>query len=242
MTRRRWIADEWNDSAAVLRDAQAEHLSRVLRVRMGQQFDIVAGGVVRRGTIDEIGERHVRFALGEEINRSPALPLTIGLGIVRFERMEWAIEKLTELGIGAIVPLRTERTEKHLAHAAEKRVERWKKIVRESAQQCRRDDVPEVSAPAAVSDFVSSGPNGLRIVLSESECERTVRDSLSAAHEAGSDNPIVAAIGPEGGWTNRELTLFSRHGWGSVSLGARILRTETAAIAFASFVNFWLQS
>lgn len=240
MTLRRWIADEWSDSAAVLRDAQAEHLSRVLRAKVGQQFDIIVGGVVRRGMIDEIGERHVRFALGEEIQGGPALPLTIALGIVRFERLEWAIEKLTELGVARIVPVRTERTEKHLAQAADKRVERWRKIGRESAQQSRRGDVPEISTPVTLSDFASRETSGLRIVLSESERESSVRDWLNSAQGIELENPIVAAIGPEGGWTNRELALLATQGWNSVSLGARILRTETAAIALASVINFWL--
>jgi 16S rRNA (uracil1498-N3)-methyltransferase len=242
MTRRRWIADEWSESAAVLRDAQADHLSRVLRARIGQQFDIVAGDAVRRGVIDEIGERHVRFVLGQSIEGAAALPLTVALGIIRFERMEWAIEKLTELGVARIVPLQTERTEKHLSQAAEKRVERWRKIARESAQQARRDDVPDISAPTALSDLATAESSDLRLLLSEQERARPLYDWLNTKREAILGRTIIAAIGPEGGWSDRELAIFSKHQWEAVSLGARILRAETATIAVASLVNLWMQS
>ena len=240
MTRRRWIADEWNDRSAILRNAQAAHLARVLRARPGQQFDIVAGDAVRRGVIEKVREDAVEFSLHEEIEAAPSLPLFIGMSVIRFERMEWAIEKLTELGVVQIVPLLAQRTEKHLAQAAARRVERWRKIARESAQQSRRNDVPQIADPLDLPQWLQENHDGLRIVLSETERDQSlqaaldVRPSISPGLEP---KDMTAAVGPEGGWTEQELTRFTEHGWQSVSLGPRILRAETAAIAVASVVN-----
>lgn len=240
MTRRRWIADRSTANFATLLDAQAAHLTRVLRAQIGQEFDIVAGNAVRRGVIEQISADAVEFSLHEEVAATESLPLTVALSIVRFERMEWAIEKLTELGAARIVPLIAQRSEKHLVQAAAKRCERWRKISRESAQQSRRSDVPEISQPMSVTDCIRENKNALRLLLSEQECSRSLWESLMTT-ERGATMPtgIYAAIGPEGGWTSAELSSFAENGWQSVSLGKNILRTETAAIASASLLRAW---
>lgn len=236
MTRRRWIADEWKDRSAVLRDAQAVHLARVLRARVGQEFDVVAGETVRRGVIETIGENAVEFSLHEEIEAAEALPLVIGMSIIRFERMEWAIEKLTELGVARIVPLAAQRSEKHLAQAAAKRVERWRKIARESAQQSRRNDIPEIAEPLPLELWLKEDLDGVWLLLSERERGRSLQAALCSS-TIGKSKTIYAAIGPEGGWTDMELAGFAERQWQSVTLGPRILRAETAAIVFAGVVN-----
>jgi len=241
MTRRRWIAGEWSVDSAVLRNEQAAHLARVLRARVGQEFDIVAGETVRRGVIEAIREDAVEFSLHEAVPSSDALPLVIGLGMIRFERMEWAIEKLTELGIAGIVPLAAERSEKHLAQAAVKRVERWRKIAHESAQQSRRGNVPKIFPPVSSAEWLRQPLDGLRLLLSESERVHSLQTALDAA-EAAESKTIYAAVGPEGGWTERELAGFSSEGWRPVGLGSRILRAETAAIVVASLVSAWMGS
>src|SRR5271168_2741932 len=150
MTRRRWIADNWNDDTATLSGTQAGHLVRVLRARNGMEFDIVAGDRVRRGAIVEITDTCVNFSLGEEIEADPALPVTLLLAVFKFDRMEWAIEKATELGVASIVPVIARRTEKHLAEAAGKRVERWRRLAHEAAKQSRRADLPAIEDPIAL--------------------------------------------------------------------------------------------
>jgi len=241
MTRRRWIADEWNETRAVLRDAQAAHLARVLRAAVGQEFDIVAGDKVRRGIVASIGENEVEFSLLEKIDAPATLPLIVGLSVIRFERMEWAIEKLTELGAARVVPLAAQRSDKHLVQASAKRVERWRRIARESAQQSRRADVPEIADPISPVEWAKENLDGWRLLISEHEQARSLRDSLEAhGRSPAGPNRIYAAIGPEGGWTDTELAEFAEHGWEAVSLGSRILRAETAAVFVASVVNAWV--
>ena len=226
MTRRRWIADEVSGHRAALTGAHADHLVRVLRARIGQEFDIVAGGVVHRGRVAAITGGRVEFELGEEIPADPAsLQLTLLLAIFKFDRMEWAVEKCTELGVTRIVPLIARRTDSHLVSASAKRVERWRRIAIQAAEQSRRTALPEISDPIKLQDALTI-PAKLKIVLSEAEEQAHLRDIRSAT-----ENDVLLAIGPEGGWTQDELDQFQKEGWVSASLGSTILRAETAAIA-----------
>jgi 16S rRNA (uracil1498-N3)-methyltransferase len=233
MTRRRWIADEVSGTRAVLTGAHAEHLSRVLRARIGQEFDITAGNEVRRGRITAVTQDRVEFELGEEVPAPSPLQVTLALSIFKFDRMEWAIEKCTELGVTRIIPVIARRTESHLAAAAAKRIDRWRRIVLQAAEQSRRVSPPEVSPPLRLKDATAL-PGNTRILLSESETEGMLKDVLQS-HSRNGD--LVLALGPEGGWTDEELKLFQESGWFSASLGNTILRTETAAIAAVAVVQ-----
>ncbi len=230
MTRRRWIADKALGSRAALVGAQAEHLARVLRARIGQEFDIVAEGRVRRGHIVSVTPEKVEFELGEDLPAAALPDITLLLAIFKFDRMEWAIEKITELGVTRMVPLIAKRTDSHLASAAAKRVERWRRIVREAAQQSRRAAPPEITAPARFEEILSV-PAGRRIVLSEAEEQISLKQAV-----AGWKGTLALAVGPEGGWTSEEERAFREQGWIAASLGPTILRAETAAIAAVSIV------
>ena len=227
MTRRRWIADEVVGDRAALTGAHAAHLSRVLRVQLGQDFDVVCGESVRRGTVASVTDERVEFALGEEVAAGVAAPITLLLAVFKFDRMEWAIEKCTELNVTSIMPVIARRSEKHLAAAAEKRVERWRRIAREASQQSRRVTAPAIEGPVKLAEAINVEAE-LRIVLAETEKEARLGDVVGDREAATS---VALAIGPEGGWAEEELQLFEKAGWVSASLGATILRAETAAIA-----------
>jgi 16S rRNA (uracil1498-N3)-methyltransferase len=227
MSRRRWIAEEFSGNQAALTGAHADHLVRVLRARVGQEFDISTGGVVRRGRIATVKDDRVEFELGEEVTAAPVPDVTLLLAVFKFDRMEWAIEKCTELGVSRIVPVIARRTDAHLASAATKRADRWRRLALQAAEQSRRAVSPEIAAPIKLQDAVNGTNVASRIVLAESEEQVLLRDVLASRPEG----EIVLAIGPEGGWVEDELQLFQRAAWISASLGNTILRAETAAIA-----------
>jgi 16S rRNA (uracil1498-N3)-methyltransferase len=229
MTRRRWIADQVAGNRAALTGEHAEHLVRVLRVNVGQEFDVAANGVVRRARVVSIEGSRVEFELGDEVPLAPAPKLTLLLAVFKFDRMEWAIEKCTELGVARIIPAIARRTDAHLASAAAKRVERWRRLALQAAEQSRRPTPPEIAAPLKLSESVSL-TGSLRIVLSESEQQLQLRDALESESTDRQEETILA-VGPEGGWTLDELQQFHQAGWISASLGNTILRAETAAIA-----------
>lgn len=227
MTRRRWIADEVSNDRAALTGAHAAHLSRTLRARVGQQFEVVCGDQVRRATVASVSDERVEFALGAEIAATTAAAIKLLLAVFKFDRMEWAIEKCTELNVASIVPVIARRTEKHLALAADTRVERWRRIAREASEQARRVSPPEIGNPVKLAAALENAAD-VRIVLAESEREAQLSEILRARSESKS---LGLAVGPEGGWTTDELQLFETAGWISASLGDTILRAETAAVA-----------
>jgi 16S rRNA (uracil1498-N3)-methyltransferase len=247
MTRRRWIADEVDGNYAALIGEHADHLVRVLRARVGQEFDVAAGEVLRRGRVVKIGENRVEFELGEELQPAEILDLTLLLSIFKFDRMEWAIEKCVELGVSRIIPVVARRSDAHLVAAAGKRVERWRRIALQAAEQSRQTTPPEIADPIKLSEVVKL-PGALRIVLAESEERTQLRDALASSpvlharcarradegvrpYIAEKEGMVLLAVGPEGGWGDDELQFFAQAGWISASLGATILRAETAAIA-----------
>jgi 16S rRNA (uracil1498-N3)-methyltransferase len=216
-------------------------MTRVLRAQPGTEADVVAGGRVFHAEVAAImtggpgKASEVRFNLIAELEAEPALPVTLVMSVYKFDHMEWAIEKSTELGVASITPILARRTEKHLAQSALKRSERWRRIALEASKQSRRTDIPEIADPIALKSALDLEKSPTRILLSETEQQSTLSAVLQAslgptAFEAASQS-VAIAIGPEGGWTPEEMSLFTQHQWQSVTLGPRILRAETAAIA-----------
>ena len=223
--RRRWIADEVHADRALLLGQNAQHLVRVLRAQVGQEFDVAADGQVRVGKIVSIDDSRVEFELREAVAAGPTLDLTLLVSVFKFDRMEWAIEKATELGVARIVPIIARRTDAHLAKAADKRADRWRRIAKEAAQQSRRLDIPEIADPAKLGQTIQQ-INGTRILLAETEQEKTLKSQLTNVSQ-----PVTLAFGPEGGWTEDEIRQFEAAGWATATLGSTILRAETAIIA-----------
>ena len=226
MTRRRWIADEFSIDRAALIGEHAAHLSRTLRARVGQHFEVACGDRVHDATVTSIADDRVEFTLGDEIAAQTVTPITLLLAVFKFDRMEWANEKCSELNVTTFIPIIARRTEKHLALAAEKRAERWRRIAREASEQSRRIAPPEIADPIKFADALNVDA-GLRIVLAETEREVGLTEILRSRDSAS----LALAVGPEGGWTEDELDSFASSQWISASLGETILRAETAAIA-----------
>ena len=257
MTRRRWIADEFTEDRAWLLGTNAAHLARVLRARAGQEFDIVCGGRLQVGTIVSVSGERVEFALREadpalmdetsleaaslgEAGASAEREIVLVAAIYKFDRMEWAIEKCTELGVTRIIPVIAQRTGSHLAAASGKRVERWRRIAHEAAQQSRRISAPRIEEAVKLKPALGDGSlmreGATRLLLNENEKNETLREALAGMTldgltKAGTSGALAFAVGPEGGWTGEEVAEFGKAGWRSVRLGSTILRAETAAIA-----------
>ena len=227
MTRRRWIADEVSGNRAALVGSHAAHLAIVLRARVGQRFEVASGGAIRSGQITSVSPERVEFELGEEIPAAAIPNITLLLAVFKFDRMEWAVEKCAELGVGRIIPVIARRTDLHLRRAADKRVERWRRLGQQASEQSRRTAQVILDKPMRLQDVVPlTAPT--RIVLAESERGVMLKDALQS-HSP--DEDLLLAVGPEGGWTEDELNMLAQAGWTSASLGSTILRAETAAIA-----------
>ena len=236
--RRRFFVGQFIDRTAVIDGDTAHHLGRVLRAQVGQLYELSDGIAVWLGRIESVSRDRIQFALLEEIPaHPPAVDIILLLSIVKFDAFEWAIEKATELGVGMIVPVAASRSEKALLAASGKRLDRWEKILVEASQQSRRVRVPAISSPLRLREaFNEAYPLGAKVILSERSNAPALRDVLSAV----TVSQATLAIGPEGGWTDEELSMAEAVGFREASLGKLILRTETAVVAALACMNYAL--
>jgi len=238
--RRRFFVEKFAGGRAELRGEAAEHLGRVLRAEPGQVYELSDGEQLWLARVEKNSRGKngaIEFALIEQITaRESALRTKLLLSIVKFDRMEWSLEKATELGVTEIVPLAAARSEKALILAATKRAERWRKILLESAQQSRRLRPPVLAETAKTEDAFAAANETVKIILSERTEAKPLREILQGV----SANEVCLAIGPEGGWTDGEFAAAAKNEFREASLGREILRTETAVIASLAILKFAL--
>ena len=217
---------------AVLGAEETRHLERVLRLRPGAGLVIFDGGGRRWAT--RLGATEGGRASVSELRRlgsnEPAVSLELIQGLPKGERWEWLLEKGTELGIARFRPVYTEHGVARLpASRVPARLERWRKIALAAAKQCERGVVPEVVEPLSLADVTRALPPGgvgeARLALTERAGEVSELPPVAAAGR------ILLAVGPEGGWSSGDRRLLQAAGFQPWSLGSRILRAETAALA-----------
>jgi 16S rRNA (uracil1498-N3)-methyltransferase len=236
--RRRFFVQQFSGDRAVIGGEAAHHVGRVLRAQPGQVYELSDGTHVRLGRVENVTRDEVDFALLEEIpSYQPAVYTTLLLALVKFDAFEWALEKATELGVAAIVPVATARSEKGLIAGAAKRAERWQKILAGASEQSRRVRVPALSEVKRAATAFSATDAELKILFSERDRAQSLREILAGPRTS----QVALAIGPEGGWTEEEFDAAGTVGFGEASMGKMILRTETAVTAALAALNFALE-
>jgi 16S rRNA (uracil1498-N3)-methyltransferase len=210
------------------------HLGRVLRARPGDALTLFDGaGVEVEARVVRVERDATELALGARREvAGPAVPITLLCAVPRGPRIDFLIQKTTELGVARIIPVVTDRSVAR-PHAEVGRRARWGKIAQEAARQCGRADVPAVDAPAALAAALAApGLPPRRWALYEGERGRALRGALQGVEPA----PTALLVGPEGGFAAVEVGAAEAAGFEAVGLGDRILRVETAAIAALTLV------
>lgn len=213
----------------------AVHLARVLRARVGDAVVLFNGdGGEFAAVVELVRGTRAAVAVGEErhADRESPLALTLLQCIPRGDRMDWIVQKATELGVARIVPLVSRRGVVKLSgRQAESKAAHWRAVAVSACEQCGRNRLPAIDTPRALDEFLGAVPAaGARLLLDPDGDDATPLDAASAA--------IECAIGPEGGFAPEEIACLRTAGFRGLRLGPRILRTETAALA----ALVWLQS
>lgn len=205
----------------------AHHASRVLRLREGDAVNVFDGkGIERSGVIARISGKHVTLGGMGEVRREPAsvLPITLAQAMCSSEKMDWVVQKATELGATRIQPVQTKRSIAKLSgDRADKRVEHWRAVAISACEQCGRNTLPEISAPLSLPEWLAQAREGARYIL--------LPDGAVSLHDQPRPEAATLLIGPEGGFEPDEIRLALDAGFQPVLLGPRVLRTETAALA-----------
>ena len=207
----------------------ANHITRVLRLGQGDALAVFDGnGGEYAARIEEFRKGAVIVAVGERsaAARESALSLTLAQGVSRGERMDWVVQKATELGVSRIVPVLTERTVVKLdARQSERKVQHWQGIAVAACEQSGRDRIPAIEIPLTLAELLrETGDRATRVLLSPAA-------RLRVADLARPGGGVVVLIGPEGGLAEAEQQAALAAGFVGVRLGPRVLRTETAAVA-----------
>lgn len=217
-----------------LEESASHHLSKVLRMQAGRELILFNGaGGEFAATIHEVSKKHVTVSVQEHSvdNRESPLELELAIGISRGERFEWVLQKATELGVTKITPLITERTEVKVGgDRQEKMHDRWQHILVSACEQCQRNLLPQLSAPIQISDWLPTVNSDLRFVLHHRDSQRLPADKTPIS--------VTLLIGPEGGLSEREIAHALEQDFNALTLGPRVLRTETAPVAAISLVQY----
>jgi len=231
-------------ATATIQDAgEIRHMGRVLRLKAGDEVILLDGeGKEYRASITRLSPQEISLALLREPSAAAAespLRIILGLGLLKSSKLDWVVQKTTELGVSEVVPFFSLRVVPRWEEAglrARPQQSRWEKIASEAAKQCGRARVPKIHSPRSFEEILGMGPEeAARILLWEKEPAQSLQDVLTSPISS-----IFVLIGPEGGFSDDEVRRAGEAGFRPIRLGPRILRAETAGIAMVSLLQFIL--
>ena len=224
---------------ATVEGPELDHLRKVLRLGPGDPIIVFDdGGWEHEAVIRSLSAQAAEIDVlrSFQVERESPLQLTLAVGLTKGEKMDFVVEKATELGAQAIVPFVSAYTVPKLdQRKIEKRGERWQKIALAAAKQCGRTRIPEIFPLINFENMVQQTAGPLNLLFWEKEAHQTLKQVHATDPDARS---IFLVIGPEGGLSDPEADLAQQHGFKAIRLGRRILRAETAAVTAASLVQF----
>ncbi|MGJ8525833.1 Ribosomal RNA small subunit methyltransferase E [Halomonadaceae bacterium LMG 33818] len=224
-----------------LPDAQARHVGRVMRARVGQELFLFDGcGHEVRATVESVERRKVSVRLMESIQPIPESPLRMHLGQVvsKGDRMDYVIQKSTELGVEKITPLYSEFASVRMDSEREsKKLEHWRGVAISACEQCGRATIPEILPHQSLTDWVDGREELLRWILHPGESAHNTSSLFENVSRETSTFSGALLIGPEGGFSEGEVVMAQRKGFNAHGLGPRILRTETAPVVALSLLQ-----
>lgn len=217
--------------------SDAHKIVTVLRLRDGDEIEVIDSAAQRFIAVIAVDGRNVSAALRERTQSrdSTGLRVTVAQGVPKGQKMDFVVEKLTELGASQILPLQSERTV--VTDVSANKIERWRRLAKTAAQQCGRDEVPRIEDPVQFADLCKTFSDYDAVLFPWELAEHTpLRDRLPELVRDA--RRVLVLVGPEGGFSHAEADAAQSAGAKLISLGSRILRTETAALVVLTLLNY----
>jgi len=230
MDHRFFVDHPITSAQAILAGSEAHHLQHVLRGSVGDEVILLDGsGHEFVARVTRLARAHVELVVLESrlVDRELPREMVMGVALPKADRQRWLIEKLVELGVARVVPLRTQRS---VVHPDQQSLVKLQRSVKEASKQCGRTRLLEVAEIVPLADYLQTTP------ASASKWIADPAGTSPASIPTGASSYYLA-VGPEGGWADDELSLARAAGWHAVSLGARILRIETACLVLAALLG-----
>ena len=229
----RYFVNEKNNDKFILTDSDIHHIKKVMRCRNNDKIEIVHNRIVYLCNIDDIDSLTLTIIDSREEDRESNINLTVAVSLVQEQKFDLILQKLTELGVTSIIPLKTERSIVKIDQSKqEKKKLRWETICKEASEQSHRVTIPEIHNIMTLKELLNNKKQ-LNIICSLNDKTKPLEEYLT-----DDVKDILFVIGPEGGFAPKEEEFLTQNGFESTSLGKRVLRVETAAIYVASIVNY----
>ena len=231
----RYFVKEKDNNNLILEKDDLHHIKNVMRNKVGDLIECIYNEQLYICKIEELTSNKVTIIEIKEDNNELTLDITIAIALVKEQKMDLILQKLTELGVARIIPVKMEHSivkldEKRFEH----KKERWQKICKEASEQSKRNKIPEITNLMTIKDLEKLEID-YKFVCSTKTQENLVNNYLQDLNKCAK---IIFTIGPEGGISTSEEKELTEHGFIPISLGKRIMRVETAAIYVASIINF----
>lgn len=227
----RYFSKKLDNNYFLINDDDFFHISTVMRMKDNDKIEIVYNNELYIGIIESIEQRKVKVLNKEDIKYDKRPRVTLCVPLLKEQKMDYILQKATELGVNEIIPVILERSIIKLDEKKEdKRLERWSRICKEASEQSKRLDVPTITKVKRIKEL---NIDGLKIVCSTTEKENNIKKILKTNSE-----DLVFIMGPEGGISPKEEKILNEIGFISTSLGNRIMRVETVPLYIMSVVNY----
>ena len=224
-----------NGAVIALEEQASQHLLRVLRMTEGAAVELFNGhGPAHAAQIHQAGKKQALLAIGEALPARAASPLDcdIAVAVSKGDKMDWIVQKCTELGVRRISPVTSQRSDVRLdASRWQKKQQHWQQVMISACEQCGRNDLADIAPVRPLADWLAGCTAASRLLLDPHQAQ-----PFSAALASPS---LALCFGPEGGFDDDEIRLAGQHGFASVTLGPRILRAETAPLAALAIAQTW---
>lgn len=231
----RYFAKEYKDKL-ILQDSDIHHIKNVMRMNKNDKIEVVYDNKLYICTIEEINPLSLSIDTIREEDSHLTLDVTIAIGLVKEQKMDLILQKLTELGVNRIIPVNMERSIVKLDEARfQKKKVRWESICKEASEQSKRTSVPLIEDIHSL-EMLASIDADYKFVCQTTEREKMLNNYLQNIKNYAK---IIMVIGPEGGISEKEESLLTSNNYEKISLGPLIFRVETAAIYVASILNYY---
>ena len=231
----RYFALEKDNNYLILETGDIHHIKNVMRNKVGEQIECIYDEKLHICEIEDLDSPKVKIIETLPDNNESKYKVTIAIALVKEQKMDLILQKLTELGISKIIPVAMERSIVKLDDKKfEKKKERWQKICKEAAEQSKRNSIPEITNIHTIKQLNDLSYNQ-KFICSTRNPKNIVNNYLQKQDDCAT---MIFVIGPEGGISPKEEDLLEDYGYIPITLGNRIMRVETAAIYIASIINF----
>lgn len=229
----RYFAKEQINNKFILYDSDIHHIKKVMRYKIGDEIEVVSNQLVYICKITNLDSIDLEILSSKKEDSELKIDLTVAISLVNEQKFDLILQKLTELGVSTIIPIKTERSIIKLDdNKANKKIERWQMICKEASEQSHRTRVPKVENIIRLKDLININKD-IKLICSLNEHTQKISNYLTK-----DINSILFAIGPEGGFTKQEEEFLLNNKFKPVSLGKRVMRVETAAIYVTSIINY----